>query len=103
MALAEAFYGAVLGWSFTPGSSPPGRQIEGVTPMSGLFQADTPGVVLAYRVDDIHAAVAKVGELSGTASPVEERPNGLSADSADSADNCVDDQGTVFHLLQLPT
>jgi len=68
--------------------------------MSGLFQADTPGVVLAYRVDDIHAAVAKVGELSGTASPVAERPNGLSADSAD---NCVDDQGTVFHLLQLPT
>jgi predicted enzyme related to lactoylglutathione lyase len=96
LALAEAFYGAVLGWSFAPGSSPEGRQIEGVTPMSGLFQTGTPGAVLAYRVDDIHAAVAKVGELGGTASPVEERPYGLATD------NCVDDQGTVFHLLQLP-
>lgn len=96
LARAEAFYAAVLGWSFTPGSSPQGRQIEGVTPMSGLWQTDTPGAVLAYRVDDIHTAVAKVGELGGTAGPVEERPYGLSAD------NCVDDQGTVFHLLQLP-
>jgi predicted enzyme related to lactoylglutathione lyase len=96
LALAEAFYGAVLGWSFTPGSSPQGRQIEGVTPMSGLFQTDTPGVLLAYRVDDIHTAVARVGELGGTASPVEERPYGLAAD------NCVDDQGTAFQLLQLP-
>jgi predicted enzyme related to lactoylglutathione lyase len=96
LALAEGFYGAVLGWSFTPGSSHQGRQIEGATPMSGLLQTDTPGAVLAYRVDDIRATVAKVDELGGTASPVEERPYGLAAD------NCVDDQGTVFHLLQLP-
>jgi hypothetical protein len=32
----------------------------------------------------------------GTAGPIEERPYGLASD------NCVDDQGTVFHLIQLP-
>ena len=63
--------------------------------MSGLWQTDAPGVVLAYRVDDIQPAVAQVGTLGGTASSVEERPYGLAAD------NCVDDQGTIFHLLQL--
>jgi predicted enzyme related to lactoylglutathione lyase len=95
LALAEGFYGEVLGWTFTPGSHAQGRQIGGVTPMSGLWQTDAPGAVLAYRVDDIQPAVAQVGTLGGTASSVEERPYGLAAD------NCVDDQGTIFHLLQL--
>jgi hypothetical protein len=52
-------------------------------------------VVLAYRVDDIQGAVAQVATLGGTANSVEERRYGFAAD------NCVDDQGTVFHLLQL--
>jgi predicted enzyme related to lactoylglutathione lyase len=92
---AEEFYGQVLGWTFTPGSHAQGRQIQGVTPMSGLWETDTPGAILAYRVDDIRAAVATVNELGGAGSRVEERPYGLAAD------NCADDQGTVFHLLQL--
>lgn len=96
LALAEAFYGQVLGWTFTPGSHAQGRQIQGVTPMSGLWQTDTPQAVLAFRVDDIRAAMETVAELGGTGSPIEERPYGLAAD------NCVDDQGTVFHLMQLP-
>jgi len=95
LALAEEFYGEVLGWTITPGSHAQSRQIGGVTPMSGLWQTDAPGVVLAYRVDDIQPAVAQVGTLGGTASSVEERPYGLAAD------NCVDDRGTIFHLLQL--
>ncbi|MGH9096809.1 MAG: VOC family protein [Acidimicrobiales bacterium] len=93
---AEEFYGAVLGWSFTPGSSPQGRQIQGVTPMSGLWQSETPVAVLAYRVDDIRAAVAMVDQLGGTAGTVQSRPYGLASD------DCVDDQGIAFHLVQLP-
>ena len=58
LALAEGFYGEVLRWTFTPGSHAQGRQIGSVTPMSGLWQTDAPGVVLAYRVDDIQPAVA---------------------------------------------
>lgn len=95
LALAEDFYGQVLGWTFSPGSHATGRQIQGVTPMSGLWQTDTPGAVLDYRVDDIQAAIETVRELGGTPSPIEERPYGLTAE------NCVDDQGTVFHLMQL--
>jgi len=43
LALAEEFYSQVLGWTFTPGSHATGRQIQGVTPMSGLWQTGTPG------------------------------------------------------------
>ncbi|HEX3839600.1 MAG TPA: VOC family protein [Acidimicrobiales bacterium] len=96
LAQAEEFYGQVLGWTFTPGSHPQGRQIQGVTPMSGLWQTDTPQAVLAFRVDDIRTAMEMVTELGGTPSPIEERPYGLASD------NCADDQGTVFHLMQLP-
>ncbi|HEX3461228.1 MAG TPA: VOC family protein [Acidimicrobiales bacterium] len=95
LTLAEEFYRRVLGWAFTPGSSAQGRQIQGVTPMSGLWQTDTPQAVLGFRVDDLRAAIETVAELGGTASPIEERPYGLAAD------NCADDQGTVFHLMQL--
>jgi predicted enzyme related to lactoylglutathione lyase len=52
--------------------------------------------MLAFRVDDIRAAMETVTELGGTASPIEERPYGLASD------NCADDQGTVFHLMQFP-
>ena len=64
--------------------------------MSGLWQTDIPGAVLAYRVDDIQAAIETVREMGGTPGPIEERPYGLAADG------CVDDQGTLFHLMQLP-
>lgn len=93
--LAEAFYGALLGWTFLPGSVEDGRHVEGVRPMCGLWQGDQPGVIPAYRVDDIEAAVEQTRALGGSAGQIEERPYGLSCDF------CADDQGTRFHLLQL--
>jgi predicted enzyme related to lactoylglutathione lyase len=92
---AERFYGGLFGWTFTPGSGEAGRQIAGVTPMAGLWQGSDSGVVPAYRVDDIAAAVDKVTALGGQATDVEQRPYGLAADL------CRDDQGIRFHLLQL--
>lgn len=92
---AEIFYGGLFGWTFTPGSIEAGRQIGGVTPMAGLWQGDTAGVIPAYRVDDIAIAVEKVRELGGQATEVEQRPYGLAADL------CRDDQGIRFHLVQL--
>lgn len=92
---AERFYGSVLGWTFRPGSHPNGRQIDGVTPMSGMSQGDRIGAQLSYRVDDIAAAVRLIQELGGTADRVDERPYGLAVD------NCTDDQGVEFGLLQL--
>jgi predicted enzyme related to lactoylglutathione lyase len=92
---AESFYGPLFGWSFSSGSTPDGRQIGGVTPMAGLWAGEAPGVVPAYRVDDLGAAVARVEELGGHAGAVDERPYGLAADL------CTDDQGIRFNLLQL--
>jgi predicted enzyme related to lactoylglutathione lyase len=92
---AEAFYGALFGWTFAAGSAEAGRQIEGVTPMAGLWQGADSGVIPAYRVDDIAAAVEKVAALGGQATDAEQRPYGLAADL------CRDDQGIRFNLLQL--
>lgn len=92
---AQAFYGAVLGWRFSPGDNPQGVQVEGVAPMTGLWGGGWLGARPSYRVDDIHDAVAKVRALGGTAGPVDTRPYGLACD------DCVDDQGAPFMLLQL--
>jgi hypothetical protein len=63
--------------------------------MAGLWQGDDPGVIPAYRVDDIGTAIETVKVLGGHPSTVEQRPYGLAADL------CHDDQGIRFHLIQL--
>ena len=96
LAAARAFYGAVLGWTFAPGTSEQGNQVEAVAPMTGLWGGgDWTGARLAYRVDDISAAVSQVVALGGTAGPVAARPYGLACD------DCADDKGAPFMLLQL--
>ena len=92
LARAQAFFGAVLGWEFTapqPGhianiSAPPGGVAEVGREASTRAQ-------LWFVVDDIHAAVAKIRELGGSAEDPVQYDSGWSAD-------CVDDQGTTFNL-----
>ncbi|HEY5422147.1 MAG TPA: VOC family protein [Ilumatobacteraceae bacterium] len=92
LARAQAFFGAVLGWQFDDPqrghigniSAPPG----GLNPV-GPEASTRPQ--LWFVVDDIHAAVAKVRELGGTADDPVSYDSGWSAD-------CVDDQGTTFNL-----
>lgn len=68
LARAEAFYGAVFGWSFTDD-----HHIEGSSPAGGLGQGE-PGVDLYFAVPDAKAAVATLRELGGEApDPVESR------------------------------
>jgi uncharacterized glyoxalase superfamily protein PhnB len=89
---AQAFFTAVLGWQFPDPqqghianiSAPPG----GIATVTG--DAST-RAQLWFVVDDIHAAVAKVRELGGTATDPVNYDSGWSAD-------CVDDQGTTFNL-----
>jgi uncharacterized glyoxalase superfamily protein PhnB len=89
---AQAFFTAVLGWQFPDPqqghianiSAPPG----GIAEVSG--DAST-RAQLWFVVDDIHAAVAKVRELGGSATDPVNYDSGWSAD-------CVDDQGTTFNL-----
>jgi uncharacterized glyoxalase superfamily protein PhnB len=93
---ARAFYGSVLGWTFTPGRVEDGWQVEGIHPMTGLWggrDVDAPTLVPMYRVDDIASAVARVRAAGGTATDPEQQPYGLSSE-------CVDDQGAPFYLGQ---
>ncbi len=94
---AQAFYGAVFGWTFNVGPAG-GAQVTGVAPQMGMTTRPeagpaTPGVILCHRVDDIAAAVERVRELGGQARDVAERPYGLES-------LCADDQGTPFYLHQ---
>jgi uncharacterized glyoxalase superfamily protein PhnB len=92
---ATAFYGAVLGWRFAPGSGPGMWRVEDVRPGVGLGAdpARAPEVQLCYRVADIAAAADRVREHGGEAGEVERRPYGLMVD-------CVDDAGARFQLWQ---
>jgi uncharacterized glyoxalase superfamily protein PhnB len=93
-ARARAFYGAVLGWRFRPGSVEDGWQIEGTSPPAGLHGgAARPGLEPVYQVDDLPAALRAVRERGGRADEPQPQPYGLLA-------NCTDDQGSRFALLQ---
>jgi predicted enzyme related to lactoylglutathione lyase len=91
----RAFYGAVLGWTFTPGRVDDGWQVDDARPMTGLHGGHdhTTGVPM-YLVDDIGSAVGRVRAAGGTASDPERQPYGMSS-------NCSDDQGTRFYLGEL--
>jgi predicted enzyme related to lactoylglutathione lyase len=94
-AAARAFYGAVFGWQFTPGSIDDGWQVEGPLPMTGLAGRAAEALVEPmYRVDDIAAAAQRVRTQGGTATDPDQRPYGLLLE-------CTDDQGTRFYLGQL--
>jgi len=90
---AKAFYGAVLGWRFSAGSTPRGWNADGVRPMLGVSGGGVHEVRLCYRVGDIDSAARRVGAAGGEAGPVERKPYGLLVE-------CVDDQGTRFQLWQ---
>lgn len=93
--LYRDFYGAVFGWTFTPGRINDGWGVTGPAPMTGIHgNADRPSVVPMYGVADIAAAVAAVRAAGGTASEPERMPYGTTAD-------CVDDQGVPFYLGQV--
>lgn len=95
-ARAQAFFRALLGWSFSPGRAPDGWDIADVTPPGGLLGGqERVSVTLGFRVPDIAAAVERVRDLGGTAGEPEAQPYGSYAD-------CTDDQSTAFWLLELP-
>jgi predicted enzyme related to lactoylglutathione lyase len=94
-AMARAFYGAVFGWTFTPGRTEDGWGVENTTPMTGLSGGhDQATAVPMWQVGDITAAVDAVRAAGGTATEPREEPYGLRAD-------CTDDQGSRFYLGQV--
>ncbi len=101
LARGRAFYGAVLGWRFSPGTSAQGAQVDGTVPMIGLWGGPDPagdlgpGAVLGFRVDDLAGAVAAVRAHGGTMSDPHTEPYGVAAEGHD-------DQGMPFYLHELP-
>jgi uncharacterized glyoxalase superfamily protein PhnB len=94
---AKEFYGAVLGWQFSPGRVEGGWGVEGTGLMGGLWGGPgrQVGWKVMYAVDDLAAALTRVREHGGTAGEVQQQPYGLSAE-------CVDNQGIEFWLWEQP-
>jgi predicted enzyme related to lactoylglutathione lyase len=93
---AKEFYGAVLGWEFTPGSVPDAWGFSGPGLEGGLWAGDRQvGWKLMYAVADLDAALTRVREQGGRAGEVEHHPYGVTAD-------CTDNQGIEFWLWEQP-
>jgi uncharacterized glyoxalase superfamily protein PhnB len=94
---AKTFYGAVLGWQFTPGSVEGAWGIEGDGRPGGLWGGPgrQVGWKLMFAVDNLEAALTRVREQGGQAGEVENHPYGTTAD-------CTDNQGIEFWLWEQP-
>ncbi|WP_372667647.1 VOC family protein [Amycolatopsis kentuckyensis] len=93
---AKSFYGAVLGWEFTPGSVSDAWGFSGPGLEGGLWAGDRQvGWKLMYAVEDLDAALTRVREQGGRTGEVENHPYGTTAD-------CTDNQGIEFWLWERP-
>lgn len=101
LARGRAFYGGVLGWEFSPGSSEHGAQVDDIVPMTGLWDGEQPtggrvhGGVLGFRVDDIGVTVAAIRNHGGTVGDPHREPYGLTAEGHDN-------HGIPFYLHEIP-
>jgi uncharacterized protein len=89
---AQAFYGGLFGWEFSPGNVPGGFNIENSTPPGGLYgggKGNAP--VVWFEVEDIETGIARVRELGGEADEPQDIASGRMV-------SCRDDQGTDFNL-----
>lgn len=94
-ARARELYGAVLGWTFAPGGSPDGWQVQDAVPMVGILGGrETATTLPMYLVEDVRSAVQRVRASGGTSTEPEIQSYGVTA-------VCSDDQGTRFYLGQL--
>ena len=92
--VARAFYGAVLGWEFAPGSVEDGWSVEGTSPSVGLWGGQSAAQVqLCYRVRDLDRALAAVRGGGGEAQEPEVKPYGRLAE-------CSDPSGLRFQLWE---
>ncbi len=91
---AKVFFGALFGWEFEADFGPDSAHVANTKKPLGLSTGGPADFrTLYFEVADIKAAIAKVGELGGSAEAVKEYPSGLNA-------ICRDDQGTIFSLWQ---
>jgi predicted enzyme related to lactoylglutathione lyase len=93
---AAAFFSAVLGWQYTPGSGELGRQVAGRHLHHGLWGGvEHATLFCCFAVDDARAAGSRVRAAGGTAGLPHEEPYGLLVD-------CTDHDGTSFAVFEPP-
>lgn len=91
---ARAFFGSVLGWTFSEQGDGRSLAVEGATPRQGLWEEPTASTLfLCYAVPELSIAMARVRAAGGVVERIAEETYGRTAD-------CVDDQGTRFALHQ---
>lgn len=91
---SKAFYSSLLGWEFGDPGDAGGMHVENRLPDGGLGGGrEGRSPELFFRVADLDEAMAKVGELGGTAEFAGEGDEGRHA-------MCVDDQGVSFGISQ---
>lgn len=104
---ARTFYGALFGWTFTPGPSGGGGSMIRTPNVPGGLHGGDKGAApyVFFRVDDLDAATDRVRELGGTVEGLTEEAG---ADPAAMESEygrftlCRDDQGSPFGLFQAP-
>ncbi|TCO56923.1 VOC family protein [Actinocrispum wychmicini] len=91
---AKEFYGAVLGWEFTPGRLEGNWHVQGSGLMGGVSgTGGQQGWKVMFAVDDLPEAMASVRTHGGQVGAPEDHPYGRTVD-------CVDNQGFEFWLWQ---
>ncbi|WP_119730956.1 VOC family protein [Thermomonospora amylolytica] len=91
---AAAFYQAVLGWRYQPGSSEQGRSVEGLSQPMGLWGGQEHSTLMpCFAVEDVHEAVRRIRDAGGEATEPRTEPYGRVAD-------CTDDQGMAFAVFE---
>ena len=95
---AQTFWSSLLGWEFNaqPGDVPyTMSRAGGDGPTAGLYRSESTerGLIPYFSVEDLDAAVAKVGELGGSVRDVGDVPDvGRYA-------HCIDTEGNPFSLF----
>ena len=100
---AKAFYGGLLGWTFEDRSG--GSVIVGAGSAGGIHGGDEgASPYVFFRVDDLDAALARVGELGGSIEPPGDEHDGGEEEVARFGRFalCRDDQGSRFGLHEPP-
>lgn len=93
---AAAFFSSVLGWTYEPQAAGHARQVADRALHHGLFGGqDRSTLFLCYVVDDVDAAVVRVGAAGGRAEDPTPEPFGRAA-------MCVDVEGTPFTIYEPP-
>ncbi len=91
---AAAFFSTVLGWRYAPVGAPQARQVEGTATRHGLWGGQERSTLfLCFAVDDIEAALDRIGSDGGRPGPPRREHYGVVAD-------CADDQGMPFALVE---